>query len=534
MTPAVVATQVTLLMVGGLTVSWLLRNRAAALRHLVLFTSLMAAAVVPAATPWFPASLASPRDPLPEARVSVAAAPPTSGSIGLAPEVAQSPAEGGGDWTRYFVWIWMLGTALVLMRLAREGVALSRLRRSSPALDDEQWQRGLAELAPTVLRRRVTLRVAPRDVPIMSFGLLCPQIVVPGSARDWGDTQRRSVLCHEFAHIVRRDSLRFAALELVRALHWWHPLVWMAISEARFQAECACDDIVVGQQVPATEYAEQLVDLARLTALPRSSVAAATAYTSFLERRVLAMLTPSIDRSPTRLVTRYLALAPLFVLSLLVASAFARPSAATGTLVGTVRPDGGQPLAQVDVVLTSVGQPDVRVRTDATGSFSVDLAPGAYRAAMRVPGFKRYEAAVDVVAGERVVRDFALSLGALTERISVVGETDPQAVPIELRPDTPVVSQVGVVSIPRRVDDRKAPTYPASLRDAGVQGTVKVAGRVNPDGFVSDVRILESPHPELAEIVTRYMTTMRYEPTKVQGTAMSTELVLTIDFRAQR
>jgi TonB family protein len=67
-----------------------------------------------------------------------------------------------------------------------------------------------------------------------------------------------------------------------------------------------------------------------------------------------------------------------------------------------------------------------------------------------------------------------------------------------------------------------------------VQGTVKVAGRVGPDGYVSDVHILESPHTDLSEIATRYVASMRYEPTKVQGTPMSTELVLTIDFRAQR
>ena len=246
------------------------------------------------------------------------------------------------------------------------------------------------------------------------------------------------------------------------------------------------------------------------------------------------MLTPTIDRSPIRVITRCLALAPLLVLSLLVASAFARPGAATGTLVGTVRPDGGQPLPEIEVVLSSAGQPDVRVRTDASGSFSVDLAPGAYRAAVRVPGFKRYEAAVDVAAGERLMRDFALRLGGLTETATVAGEQDLDAVPVNLMPHLPDVRQVGVVTIPRRVDEARSPGYPAALRNAGIQGVVKAAGRIGPDGYVTDITVLESPHEGLSQVVERYMTTMRYEPTKVQGTPMSTDLMLTIDFHVKR
>ncbi len=64
------------------------------------------------------------------------------------------------------------------------------------------------------------------------------------------------------------------------------------------------------------------------------------------------------------------------------------------------------------------------MRTDASGAFSLDLAGGPYRAAVHVPAFKRFEAIVDVKAGERVTREFALALGGLTERISVAGEPD--------------------------------------------------------------------------------------------------------------
>ncbi len=64
-------------------------------------------------------------------------------------------------------------------------------------------------------------------------------------------------------------------------------------------------------------------------------------------------------------------------------------------------------------------------------------------------------------------------------------------------------------------------------------GVVKAAGRIGPDGHVTDITILDSPHPGLSAVVSNYMTTMRYEPTRVQGAPVSTELVLTINFQPE-
>jgi hypothetical protein len=66
-----------------------------------------------------------------------------------------------------------------------------------------------------------------------------------------------------------------------------------------------------------------------------------------------------------------------------------------------------------------------------------------------------------------------------------------------------------------------------------VMGVVKAAGRVGADGHVTDITILESPHPGLSEVVSQYMTTMRYAPTAVQGAPVSTELLVTIDFQPE-
>lgn len=532
---AMLAAQLAVLLGTAWIVTRVLHGQAAALRHLILLTALCLTVPLPVARLALPTwlSVTSPFPRAADVRVSARVARLEYKTPTVVPPPARDVAAAWPSAQAWMLMGWAAGGMLMLLRLTQRLRTLSALRRS-PTFVDEHWADTLAGLRDEVrLTREVTLRLAPHGSPVVSWGWLQPQVLVPASARSWSHARIRSVLCHELAHVARHDWLRFVSLELIRALYWWHPLVWIAVREARLLAEHACDDVVLSHRVPPAAYAEQLVDLARESATCRSSVVTAIASPSSLERRITAMLNPAIDRSPVRALARSLVVVPLVSLTVVLAGTSATASTQTGTLAAVVRPDGGHPLADVEVVLTTAGQPDTRVRTDANGAFTASLPAGTYLAVIRVPGFKRFESRVDVTAGARVDRDFALSLGALTQRIFVAGETDPDATPVELAPG-PSALQVGVVGIPRRIDDGKAPAYPAALREAGVEGTVRATGRVGPDGYVTDVAILESPHDGLSGIVTEYLAKMRYEPTRVQGMPVATTLELTMDFRAQR
>lgn len=526
------ACQVTLVVGAGLCLAQLLRRRAAALRQLVLLTALVAGALVPLGSVLLPDALTMPLAPASAAAVEVAVAwtSPVEAVGHARPPVEEQTAPVG----TLLVVIWAAGTVLGCVRIGLDLRTLTHLRRRSSPLTDHRWEAAVrSQCDRMALTRRVTVRLAPEETPLVSWGCLRPQILVPASALGWDDASVRAAVCHEVAHIARNDWLRFIVADLVRSLYWWHPLVRMATRQSRHLAERACDDVVLGQHVEPAQYAELLVSLATAGRRSHSTLALGIAPTSLLERRIAAMLDTTIDRSPLTLRARCLGVAPMLALCLLVASASMRAGATNGTLAATVRPDGGQPLADVAVVLTSAGHADVEVQTDANGSFTVDLAPGSYRATVRVPGFKRFETRVDVEAGERIDREFGLVLGSVTETVFVAGETDPEAVPVQLGPDR-VVPQIGVVTVPRRIDAKRALAYPTELRQAGIEGVVKASGRVGTDGHVDNVQIVESPHPGLSAVVTQYVTAMRYEPTKVQGTPRSTDIVVTVQFHAPR
>jgi TonB family protein len=365
----------------------------------------------------------------------------------------------------------------------------------------------------------------------MTWGLRTPQLLLPAAANHWPDTRVRVVLTHELAHVARYDWLWLVLMEVARTLYCWHPLMWLAVRQARREAEHACDDRVLLHEAHPSDYATVLVDLARQTGPPQSSVVTAMTNASFLERRISTMLDISINRKPVARFTRWAALVPICAASLTLAGAGAQVQRdGFGTVAGTVRPNGGLPLANVAVTLSG-GPQEVRVETDANGTFSVALPAGSYTAAIRVPGFKRFEAIVDVTAGERVTRDFALALGSLTETVHVAGETDPSAEPTNLRPEVPITRTIGVITTPIKLT-HKAPAYPAALREAGIDGVVTVSARINVDGHLTDVAVLQSPHPALTELVTDHVARWRYEPTTVQGVAVTTDVTVTVNFTA--
>src|SRR5437016_6715878 len=113
----------------------------------------------------------------------------------------------------------------------------------------------------------------------------------------------------------------------------------------------------------------------------------------------------------------------LVVLSLFSLSAIAQEF--RGTLTGRVT-DAQQasvPNAKIQVTLLATGSRS-QTTSGTDGLYTIPfLAPGTYKMEVEASGFKRYvRDGLDVAAGERVGLDIELSIGQLTETISVTAE----------------------------------------------------------------------------------------------------------------
>lgn len=122
---------------------------------------------------------------------------------------------------------------------------------------------------------------------------------------------RRAVLLHELAHVQRGDVACQVLGRLTCVLYWFHPLAWFALRQLRQEREQACDDAVVGTGEKASDYAEQLLAVARMCCAPRGlSLGVAMAEGSSLERRVKSLFDSARSHGP---LTRRVAIASFLV-----------------------------------------------------------------------------------------------------------------------------------------------------------------------------------------------------------------------------
>src|SRR5262249_29780841 len=149
------------------------------------------------------------------------------------------------------------------------------------------------------ITRIVQLRhSAHADAMPVTWGAFRPTVLLPASSVKWTEARQRNVLTHELAHVVRYDWMMQMIAELARAIHWFHPLAWIAAREMRRESERTCDDSVLNTGVEAAEYAKQLLDFAAgfAPAGSRWSSALAIARPTNFERRLTAMLHPKLKR----------------------------------------------------------------------------------------------------------------------------------------------------------------------------------------------------------------------------------------------
>jgi len=90
-------------------------------------------------------------------------------------------------------------------------------------------------------------------------GIKSPTVVLPRESLSWSKRRLKSTLLHELAHTERKDPLIRTLSSLVKALCWFHPLVWYAHRELVHHQEQACDELAMQSGISATDYAEDLL-----------------------------------------------------------------------------------------------------------------------------------------------------------------------------------------------------------------------------------------------------------------------------------
>ena len=141
------------------------------------------------------------------------------------------------------------------------------------------------------------------------FGLFRPAIYLPECI---GDAKTAAhILTHEQTHYRHRDHIWAAARCVCLALHWYNPLVWVALKASRADSELACDEgtlAALGED-QRTDYGRTLIEMSR--AKPSAGDLLLTATTMTGDKKTLLRRVQSIAKKP-----KVLAIAVIVILVL--------------------------------------------------------------------------------------------------------------------------------------------------------------------------------------------------------------------------
>jgi len=302
----------------------LLRRASAASRHLVLLAAFILLLFLPLT------KMAAPRwglrIPLP--RVETPATGEASPSAGLSFSEKRSHWLALDlNWRSMAVAGWLAGIVLLLGYRVAGSLQFRAFQARSRVVNSDRVI-SLARRIAGENHSNVELRESDTAPSPMTWGIWRPAILLPFGAQKWSDEHLIAALLHEWGHIRRRDCLARLLAQMASAIFWVNPLVWMALRRLRLEQEIACDDMVLGAGIGATDYAHQLVTLVRSLrwAPVNAPHALAMANRSTLETRVRSIVEGRQDRRPLTRVA--IAASGISVAAMLVLFTFAQVRAA--------------------------------------------------------------------------------------------------------------------------------------------------------------------------------------------------------------
>jgi HEAT repeat protein/beta-lactamase regulating signal transducer with metallopeptidase domain len=495
----------TLVLTMAAAAAFALRRASAALRHLVWTVGLCSALALPLLTLSLPkwqmpifSVAATPAAQPNTMRQSASEEPRTSPDLRPVPsrtstatrempvESEMTPGASLGvpaaqtiTWQQALFATWLLGASVVFARLLTGLAAVLWLSRRTQRVTDAPWlplARGLAAGLGVTPRLRF-LRSGHATMPIAA-GVFRPSVIMPADADTWPESRLRIVLLHELAHVKRRDCLTHLIAQAACALHWFNPLAWVAARRVRTERERACDDLVLASGTRGSDYADQLLEIARGMQSDRfpgllAGASLAMAHRSQLEGRLIAILDPRVPRvglSRARamgvVALSFAAVAPLGALQPWTTNSNAAASAAVADVSSETTLRAVDPIATPNVQAATVSEP----RAAAGHAQGQGRAPAAGRAQATVSEEAFEEAApiartIAESLGGRLADSLEAAAAEAFDRANPVQEPNPNQKQQPSQKPQPTQKPQPDQGTGRQADPRMVAALTAALKD---------------------------------------------------------------------
>lgn len=150
-------------------------------------------------------------------------------------------------WIWIFFFLWITGFLIVSLLSLHSFAALRKMRRSAFILRDSDILRIFSQCQKELnIRQSIPLYCTAALKSPVCAGIVFPGIYLPDRLmEDFSERDLRFMLLHELRHYRQKDNLINLFLQMISALYWFHPLVWIIRKEIRCDREVACDCAVL-------------------------------------------------------------------------------------------------------------------------------------------------------------------------------------------------------------------------------------------------------------------------------------------------
>jgi len=537
--------KISLIVLAALVATALMHRRSAAMRHFVLVAALACAAATPAVRLVVPAWQSASRMQLIDRPLAV------FDDGGVTSANVAVPASAHAFSIRSLIpalgTIWIAGVLVTVFTLLLGFVRLFCIALRATTVVDGPWHRAASDLARAYGLQRVPMLLqTDHGSALGTWGLRRPKILLPADAQSWPAERVRIVLGHEFAHVRRRDWIVQTVAELLCAIYWFNPLVWIAARRIRLESERACDDAVLARGVEGETYASELIDLVRacrpdpLLLAPTATIA----RPSSLERRIRAMLNGTLNRDPRTRSASIAAALVLAAVTVVVAGFGVSAQEQFGTVAGTVTDQNGRAIKDVTLVLSnSDAQTKHQVKSDGAGGYQfVGVPSGVYELTLELPGMSTLKReGLSVSGGQTATVNAVMRVGTLEETIRVSPGDEPQRPRVidytgaraNQKPDPCAASAAGGCVRPPTKIKHVSPVYPAGSPG----GLVELKAIIDADGRVSRVDVIGSRDGRavdsaLADAAIAAVREWEFTPTHLDGDPI--EVTMNVHVRFSR
>ncbi|MDR0271176.1 M56 family metallopeptidase [Paenibacillus sp.] len=148
--------------------------------------------------------------------------------------------------------VWLAGVLFLAAKTVYDQIRLKQALRAGRSIDTPFLSAVFQETKQLFgLKRKVRFVASERIPGPAVVGFHEPAVVIsPSLLVTLQKDQLQYILAHEFAHIKRRDVAVNWVIHMILILHWFNPLIWIAVHKARQDQEIACDACALDRMRP--------------------------------------------------------------------------------------------------------------------------------------------------------------------------------------------------------------------------------------------------------------------------------------------